>query len=395
MRLLAALLLATVASAAMFDLEQLKEFGEGLEDLFDKDKFESLLSGGKVKDLINNLKNSTQNTKNTLHLASSLHGKIHPSHTEDLSHFFKYIIQFGKEYDSNSTVSDRFTKFQNSLKRVAQRQQENPLAEYGVTKFSDLTVEEFRANFTGIKNVSDIQALHEDATPATPIRSKRSVSPASFDWRSKNGVTPVKDQKQCGCCYAFAAVGAIESQYKIKNKKDIDLSEQQAISCTYEQSAYDNNGGCDGGSSPGVLRYAIDKGLTTEANWKYTSGDNLQVPSCQSKPVAFKISKQQQLPQDNEDNTAKVVATVGPVVTYVDADQMMDYKSGILDAPKPSGGWQINHGVLIVGYGSANGVDYWVIKNSWGTGWGESGFVRIRRGKNSLQVADYNYAVYA
>ncbi|CAD5208106.1 unnamed protein product [Bursaphelenchus xylophilus] len=392
MRLFLILLLsATIASAALFNL---KDFGKELGDLLDLDKFEGLFKGNKIQDFIGKLKNVTENTKGALKLASSLHGKIDSSAKKDFNNFFQYIIKFSKKYKDNSTITERFQKFRNSLKRVDALQKTSKLAKFGVTKFSDLSPEEFKEKYTGIRDVEDVEQLHSTASPATPIRAKRDT-PASFDWREKNGVTSVKSQKDCGCCYAFSAIGAIESQFKIKTGKEVDLSEQQAVSCTYKQKRYDNNQGCDGGSARGVLAYAINHGLTTESEWKYTSGDDKKIPPCVAKPTSVKMSKQERVPRGDEGKMAEYVSSVGPIVTYIDSTQIMDYVSGIVDAPKPAKGWAVDHGVLTVGYGEENGTPYWIIKNSWGEDWGEQGYVRVVRGKNSLQLADFNFAVYA
>uniref|UniRef100_A0A1I7SH75 Inhibitor_I29 domain-containing protein n=2 Tax=Bursaphelenchus xylophilus TaxID=6326 RepID=A0A1I7SH75_BURXY len=306
---LSLLVLTTVASASL-----LKDFGKDLGDLLDLDKFEGLFKGNKIQDFISNLKNVTENTKGALKLASGLHDKIDASAKEDFNNFFQYIIQFNKEYKDNSTVSERFQKFRDSLKRVEALQKASKLAKFGPTMFSDLSPQEFKEKYTGIRGVKDIKQLHSTASPATPIRAKRDA-PASFDWREKNGVTSVKRQKQCGCCYAFSAIGAIESQHKIKTGEEVDLSEQQAVSCTYKQEQYDNNNGCDGGSAGGVLQYAIDHGLTTESQWKYTSGDDQKIPPCVSKPTSIKISKQELIPQGDEGQMAQYLSSVGPIVT--------------------------------------------------------------------------------
>ncbi|CAD5232627.1 unnamed protein product [Bursaphelenchus xylophilus] len=386
-------LLATVASAGLLDP---KDLGKGFADLLDQGKFDDLCKNGKVKDLINGLTNVTDNTKKSLHSAVNLHQSLAADDKKHLHNFFQFIVKFGREYDNDTTTSQRFGHFKTSLKRVESRQKHSPKTKFGVTKFSDLSAQEFVNKHTGVKGVSHVQKLHSTSKPSQ-IRAKRQDTPDSYDWRDYEGVTSIKDQGACGCCYAFAAVAAIESQHKLQTFEELDLSEEQMVACTYQNQKYDDNNGCDGGSSPGVLRYAIDHGITSEANWGYTlgeTGDNSAIPKCKSKTSAVRsVTSQTQLPSDDEDNMASVVASSGPIVTYLDAGPLQDYQGGIIDAQEPEGGWEINHAILTIGYGNEDGTPYWIMKNQWGEDWGESGFFRAIRGTNNMLVGDWNYQV--
>ncbi|CAD5232417.1 unnamed protein product [Bursaphelenchus xylophilus] len=402
MKLVFCILFFGVASA--LPKEWIKDFNLGsfkgvFQDFIDDDKFEDLFKNDKLGDYINGLKGIGDKTKDTLHKATGLRKKLDsdeeyktkPESKKHFTKFFNFIANFEKAYDNDSHVEDRFQKFQDSLSLIDDLQKNNSLTKFGLTQFSDLSRDEFIKGFTGIKGVEHVKQLHGNASEA--IRSKRDAVPDAFDWRDHNGVTPPKNQLNCGCCYAFAAIGAIESQFKIRTNKTYDLSEQQAVSCTYQSSKYSNNGGCDGGQSFAVFQYAIDNGLGTETDFPYTSGDSQTIPACKSVTAAVKVTSHASLPAKDEVNMAKVVYETGPIVTYLNADQMQHYQGGILDAAEPSGGWEINHAVLTVGYGAENGTPYWIIKNSWGPTWGESGFVRVRRGTNSFDLAEYNYSV--
>nr|AYV64575.1 cathepsin L-like cysteine proteinase [Bursaphelenchus xylophilus] len=385
-------LFAAVASAGLLDPEDL---GDGFEDLLDLDKFDDLCESKEIKGLINDLTNVTDNTKKSLHSAVKLHQHLGDDGKEHLHNFFQFIVKFGKEYENVTTTSQRFGHFRTSLKRVESRQKQSPTAKFGITKFSDLSPREFTDKHTGVTGVSHVQKLHSSAKPAQ-IRAKRQDIPDSFDWRDYNGVTSIKNQGQCGCCYAFAAVGAIESQYKIQTGEELDLSEEQMVACTYRSRYYDDNNGCNGGSSPGVFRYAINNGITTEEDWGYTlvnTGDNSAIPRCQRKESALSVSSQEQLPSGDEVTMASVVASSGPVVTYLDAGPLQDYQGGIINARAPAGGWRVTHAILTVGYGDEDGTPYWIMKNQWGDDWGEGGFFRVIRGTNSLLIGDYSYQV--
>ncbi|CAD5232628.1 unnamed protein product [Bursaphelenchus xylophilus] len=385
-------LLATVATAGLLNP---KDLGKGFEDLLDQGKFNDLCKNGKVKDLINGLTSVTDKTKKALHSAVNIHKKLGADDKKHLHHFFQFIVKFGREYHNDTATSERFGHFKTSLKRIESRQKHSPKTKFGVTKFSDLSAQEFVNKHTGIKGVSHVQKLHSTSKPAK-IRAKRQNTP-DFDWRDHEGVTSIKDQGDCGCCYAFAAVAAIESQHKLQTFEELDLSEEQMVACTYQNQNYDNNNGCDGGSSPGVLRYAIDHGITSEAEWGYTLGetdDNSAIPQCESKtPAINSVTSQSQLPSGDEDNMASVIASSGPIITYLDSRPLQDYEEDILDAEEPAGGWEINHAVLTVGYGTENGTNYWIMKNQWGEEFGESGFFRVVRGTNNMLVGDYSYQV--
>ncbi|CAD5231052.1 unnamed protein product [Bursaphelenchus xylophilus] len=400
-------LLTTVSSALLDKLgkTQLSELVKSkfekkdLDDIFDKeafDKFEELFKDNKTHEFIDSLKGLSDNTKKSLKLSASFRQKLKSDESKNFNKFFGFIAKYEKEYHNDTHVSESFKKFQSTLKRIENRQKESPKAKFGINQFSDLTPQEFIAKHTGL-NVEHLRELHGKINSSNLLRSKRDTTqiPCNFDWREHNGVTPVQNQGGCGCCYAFQAVGVVESQHLIHTGQTLHLSEEQAIACTYHVDPY-NNGGCEGGTTPGVLNYVVDNGISLADNFKFTSGDgNHTVPACPSGlPYATKITKQAFLPQYDEDNVAKIVYEVGPVATSIDADGIQDYKSGILDIAEPSGGWPINHGVIIVGYGEENGTKYWILKNSWGVGWGDQGFFKIKRGVNSLGMAEFNYAAY-
>ncbi|CAD5223189.1 unnamed protein product [Bursaphelenchus okinawaensis] len=361
-----------------------------LDNLFDHNKLEDWFKNNKIADFVNKLDNVTDETRKTLHLTPNLYKKV-AGNDEEKKHFhdfFDFIAKHNKSYESETDLSERFEKFKKSAERIAKHQKENPEAEFGHTQFSDLSPEEFIAKHTGL-STKDLKKKPKNA------RSKRASIPSAWDWRSHNGVTAIRNQGQCGCCYAFAATSAIESQMKIQKNETYNLSQQQAVSCTYNVAKYGDNNGCSGGQSSGVFQLAIDSGLGKQADFTYTSGSTLKVPACKSITTAVKVSSWEQLPSDDEETMAETVYNQGPIVIYIDADQMMNYKNGIMNPTAPSGGWSINHAVLLVGYGVQNSTStpYWIIQNSWGTSWGLKGFVLVKRGVNSMDLAQYVYSV--
>ncbi|EFA01283.1 uncharacterized protein LOC658343 [Tribolium castaneum] len=260
--------------------------------------------------------------------------------------------------------------------------------EMGVNKFSDFTDEEL-SNLTGLQVPLEFeQPLNETEDPLLPSLG-RGIS-ASLDWRQRGGVTPVKNQGQCGSCWAFATIGAIESHYKIRHKRAISLSEQQLVDCV------GRGGGCGGGWIPTAYSYiARNKGVNYNRDYPYL-GRNGKCRYRSSKPHIAIRSYAAINNNNNEERVRRLVATKGPVsvAIHVDSRTFHKYKSGVYNNPSCRGG--LNHAVVIVGYGRERGVDYWLVKNSWGAGWGQKGYVKMARNRrNQCGIATHaSYPVF-
>ncbi|KAG8449846.1 hypothetical protein GDO86_016497 [Hymenochirus boettgeri] len=209
--------------------------------------------------------------------------------------------------------------------------------------------------------------------------------PESIDWRDQGCVTEVKNQGGCGSCWAFSAVGALEGQLKIKTGKLVSLSPQNLVDCS---SKYGNKG-CNGGFMTGAFQYVIDnKGIDSESSYPYHAMDE----QCHydASGNSSSCAKYIEIVPGTEDNLKQALATVGPISVAIDGRQpsFFLYKSGVYNDPACS--QEVNHGVLAVGYGSLNGKDFWLLKNSWGTNYGDQGYVRIARNQGNLcGVASY------
>ena len=200
------------------------------------------------------------------------------------------------------------------------------------------------------------------------------ILPIDFDWRKKNKVSSVKNQLQCGACWAFSTSGAVEGAWAIQNNVLYNLSEQELIDCS---DSYGNQG-CKGGSMNLAYKYIIDNGLCTNLSYPYVAQNNIcQKNNCES---IVKINDYSQVTVNNE-KALKRSLYKRPISVAIQANKrsFQMYQSGIysdLDC-----GTQLDHGVLLVGYGYdlLNNMDYWIVKNSWGPSWGENGYIRILR----------------
>jgi len=205
--------------------------------------------------------------------------------------------------------------------------------------------------------------------------------PESVDWRDHGYVTPVKDQKNCGSCYAFSATGALEGQHMRATGVLVSLSERNLVDCS---SMYGNNG-CNGGNPDNAFEYIKDNdGIDTESSYPYTDIEKQECKFKQS-TVGAEDKGRVNLGSGDEDALKVAVATQGPISVGIDAlhRSFKMYSSGVYDE-KDCSSERLDHAVLVVGYGTdpVHG-DYWLVKNSWGTGWGEDGYIRMSRNKNN------------
>lgn len=236
-----------------------------------------------------------------------------------------------------------------------------------VNKFADLTADEFSSKYVTGGYVPRRNNIHSTSVAATAL-------PASVNWTAAGAVTPVKNQEQCGSCWAFSSTGSIEGAWFLKNGTLVSVSEQQLVDC----STAEGNQGCNGGLMDYAFEYVVkNKGITTEAAYPYTAtGPNTCL--AKGKPVAATLSGFKDVPVNSE--TALMTAIVQqPVSVAVEADQSVFqfYSGGVMDS---ACGTQLDHGVLAVGYGTLGGKDYYLVKNSWGADWGSQGYILLARG---------------
>jgi C1A family cysteine protease len=196
------------------------------------------------------------------------------------------------------------------------------------------------------------------------------ILPASVDWREKGAVLPVKNQGSCGSCWAFSAIAAVEGINQIVTGKLTDLSEQELVDCDTS-----TNKGCNGGFMDDAFAFIIKNGgIATEEDYPYKAADG----TCnQTRSKAVSIDGFEDVPQKDEKSMKKAVAGQ-PISVAIEAAgrPFQLYKSGVFTG---SCGTNLDHGVVIVGYGTQGLIDFWTVRNSWGPNWGESGYIRMQR----------------
>jgi C1A family cysteine protease len=283
---------------------------------------------------------------------------------------------FGRTYESIEEEYRRFGIFVGNLQKIAMWNTNSDSARLRPNQFADLTNEEFVRRVHG-KNGRCFSGQRPKFTIGGKSQHPRLESnPASVDWTQKGVVTPVKNQGDCGSCWSFSTTGSIECNYAIATGNLNSLSEQQLMDCSYSY----GNLGCDGGEMDSAFKYVIaNGGLATEEEYPYTAKDG--VCDTSGKKFYDPIKSYTDVQKDSETALENAVAA-GCVSVAIEANQFafQYYSSGVLTGEC---GTSLDHGVLVVGYGTDNGVDYWKVKNSWGTSWGEEGYVLICKACNA------------
>lgn len=289
--------------------------------------------------------------------------------------------------DWGSDDACRFKVFRSNMLQAAEVQRLNPLASFGPTGLADLTDAEYEQRLG-----SRSKQQGSDRATGTSLFSAEELALAaasSIDWRERGAVSPVRDQGQCGGCWAFSTMGGIEGQWAAAGNTLVPLSPQQLLDCDMVDD------GCFGGLIDHALKFLLQNRDGAAVSWDaypFTRHDSQYPPreNCtdSGKAVGANISDWKYVGINDEAQMAAWMLQHGPLSVAVDASgAWRHYTGGIMTDCACQGPCSLTHSVLIVGYGADSGTDYWLIKNSYGPSWGESGFVRMQRGSNLCLVA--------
>merc|ERR1711998_347317 len=298
-------------------------------------------------------------------------GPLGDSEYETLWTQFK--ADHSKSYATTEEHSARFSVFKDNVDFIMShnsRSEEHGFT-VGINQFADMTRAEFK------ETMLTYQAHKKQRNTVTVF--DESTIADSVDWVAKGAVTPVKNQGQCGSCWAFSTTGSVEGAYQIATGKLLSFSEQELVNCA---GSYGNQG-CNGGLMDDGFKYIEAKGDALESAYSYTGKTGTCSTSKQS-DAAIKPGKVTSFSDVTTDSEPQMMAAVskGPVSVAIEADQsgFQFYKSGVFSG---TCGTNLDHGALVVGYGTDSGKDYWKVKNSWGTTWGQEGYIMLARSSSS------------
>lgn len=280
-------------------------------------------------------------------------------------HFFweefqQFVKTHDKVYSSIEEFHRKYEVFCDNIEYIKEVNGMNLNYTLATNQFTDMKVGEFFAKTSFPKRKSGCERY--DASTSNL---------ASIDWRQHNAVTPVKNQGQCGSCWSFSATGAAEGAWAIKTDKLVSFSEQELVDCS---KSYGNHG-CNGGLMDNAFHFMMDNGICSESDYAYTASSKESCQTCDT--VATVKSCRDVTPNNQQD--LKSAVSMNPVSIAIEADTRVFqfYSGGVLS--DDACGTNLDHGVLIVGFGEENNVPYWLVKNSWGDTWGDEGYIKILR----------------
>ncbi|XP_073309877.1 cysteine proteinase mucunain isoform X2 [Primulina huaijiensis] len=282
-----------------------------------------------------------------------------------------WLAKHGKTYNGLGEKDKRFDIFKDNLKFINEHNAGNRTYEVGLNRFADLSNEEYRFLYLGTRTDAKRRFVKSRYGSNRYRFGNGETLPESVDWRKKGAVAPIKNQGSCGSCWAFSTVAAVESINQIATGKLITLSEQELVDCDKKE-----NLGCNGGLMDYAFQFIMSNGgMDTEDDYPY-KGVESECDFTRKNAKIVSIDGYEDVPQD-EKSLRKAVAHQ-PVSVAIEASgrALQLYTTGVFTGEC---GTELDHGVVVVGYGTEKGVNYWIVRNSWGTNWGEDGYFRLER----------------
>lgn len=295
----------------------------------------------------------------------------------DFLAFSSFMEKYNRHYSSQAEVAGRFQIFKDNLRLIEERNNDGGMDQHAVNQFADIHPNEFAAKYLGTRLLGRNLAENQIEYNETQLVA----APKTIDWRAKGAVTPVKNQGQCGSCWAFSTTEQIESDTFLATGKLDVLSPQQIVSCDTV------DGGCNGGNPINGYSYVYSAGgIEFDKDYPYTSGTtqadgtctfNAKFIAANTKPTTYGLVSQSASQESNM--YTQILDT--PMSVLVQATTWQTYSGGIITS-KDGCGTNIDHAVQAVGIGQSGGVTYWIVRNSWSATWGEDGYVYVQTGSN-------------
>jgi C1A family cysteine protease len=303
--------------------------------------------------------------------------------------FLHFQRKYKKSYSSQGEFLTRYQNFKNNMKQAEENQKKNPKARFGVTQFSDLSTEEFSKFYLMPNFKNTLPATLPPVKTVFPKVAGQAPDPTNYDWATTQYVTAVRNQGQCGSCWAFSATETIESYAALAGNTQAQLlSVEQIVDC--DTAGQDQ--GCNGGFPSGAYSYVQSAGgIETESSYPYVAeGGQSGTCSFNQQSVAATVSGSSSI--SGETGIYSQLSTAGPVSVCVDASSWSSYTGGVLTTCTNN----VDHCVMATGYANYNSQNaYWIVRNSWGTSWGEDGFIWIQIGSDLCSIGDYATIVTA
>lgn len=292
------------------------------------------------------------------------------------------MVKFEKTYAPEEFFY-RFDVFKANMDFVDAHNKGNYTFTVALNQFADLTTGEFKNIYLGYK--PELARGKRVTRSLSDLPEPQTYPNGALDWCQEGAVTPVKNQGNCGSCWAFSATGSMEGVIAINFGHLTSLSEQELVDCSMSY----GNMGCNGGLMDNAFKYAEANGLCTEAAYPYTSGATGKAGTCMKSSCTMSANSKITSYTDvvHTENALGAAVDIEPVSVAIEADQIAFqlYSSGVFSAPC---GQNLDHGVLVVGYGNSGTTPYWKVKNSWGTSWGEQGYILMIRNQDECGIAN-------